>query len=440
MRENWQICILQPDIADKRANTAKAFCRGRRRNAKSVSAGTSIFDVKQKLKKIRQETIPDVVWLTQTLIKDINQKHPEIKIYQAIDSASAVNYISNNSEDINIISTNNSSVTSLELTPGLRDKGFNVINSYLSEFEVEKKYINDYWDLPNLEQKNLIGTFDVNITINGLVNDHSNVSRAKKYIAVLGANSVSVEDHHVFFLQHFSNISKDLEEAHKVFIVVGLDRILKNMEDAVFQCKCMGIFGMENILLGIQQKKDKQPSIKEMDLQTVDGIRELHVIVLDNGRSKLIGSKHEDIFMCIGCRACNNHCPVRHSFANSNYIWTPRNYLFQFLNGKIESLDVCLHCEACRLECPVDIDLPALMWEAKIDRIPEHPISLYHKILGRPELLAKIGSIFASIANAFVKMKIPRILMEFSTGVDRKTVLPTFHYNTFEKWFNNYEK
>lgn len=439
MKENLQIIVIQPDIAEKREYAAKAICKSRRRNAKILSPKLTIEEVKERLKNIRRGAVQGAVTLAQDLKSDLNRKYPQIKIFQASDSTDAVNYISGIADGINVISTNNSSVVSQELTPGLRDKGFNVINSYLDEFHVETKKIRDYWDLPRMEQKNIMGTFDVAMKMHGIVQDDPDGSNAKRYVAVLGANAASVEEAQVIFLQHYSNISKDLKEAQKVVIVVGIDKILKSMEDADFQCKCMGIFGMENILLGLEPNNGERQSIKEMELPQAAGMRELHVIFLDNGRSKLIGSQYEDLLLCIGCRACNKHCPIRHSFKNSDYIWTPRNYLGRFLSGESESVNVCLHCEACRIECPLEIDLPALMWEAKIDQLTAHHISFYHKLLGRPELLAKMGAFFAPIANACVRMKILRIPMEFITGIDRKTILPEFHFNTFIKWFKQHE-
>jgi hypothetical protein len=82
----------------------------------------------------------------------------------------------------------------------------------------------------------------------------------------------------------------------------------------------------------------------------------------------------------------------------------------------------------------VDIDLPHLMWEAKIDYSEKHGRSFYHKIIGEPELLAKAGTTFAPLANPMMKTKLIRTPMEVITGIDRKTILPVFHFETFRKW------
>ena len=170
-----------------------------------------------------------------------------------------------------------------------------------------------------------------------------------------------------------------------------------------------------------------------MALPSGNGKRELHLIILDNGRTELLQGAFRDLFLCIGCQACNKHCPIRHSFTNINYIWTPRNYLNEFIYGNSSSVDICLHCKACRMECPLDIDLPYLVWLAKRDHITRQGTSFKHKILGRPELLARLGTALAPIANWMMEQKLVRIAMEVLTGVDRRAKLPKFHSKTFGK-------
>ena len=42
----------------------------------------------------------------------------------------------------------------------------------------------------------------------------------------------------------------------------------------------------------------------------LDGAEEFHLILLDNGRSKLLGTEFEEALYCIRCGACLNVCPV----------------------------------------------------------------------------------------------------------------------------------
>src|SRR3977135_2677896 len=42
----------------------------------------------------------------------------------------------------------------------------------------------------------------------------------------------------------------------------------------------------------------------------LDGPEEYHVVLLDNGRSALLGGEFQDMLRCLRCAACLNHCPV----------------------------------------------------------------------------------------------------------------------------------
>lgn len=41
-----------------------------------------------------------------------------------------------------------------------------------------------------------------------------------------------------------------------------------------------------------------------------DGPKNFHVVLVDSGRSRLIGGEAEEVLRCIRCSACLNHCPI----------------------------------------------------------------------------------------------------------------------------------
>ena len=424
---------MEPEQSEKRDAAARKLFEGGQKSA-HVPETVSIDELKERLKKVRRYARDNISSLIEELKTTLGEKYPGLKVKSAADYIDAANYITEIADGVSTVSTNNSSSVTQELKTKLEENGFTVVNSYINEFEVGEKKVRDYWDLPRLTDRNIRGTFDVVLRMDGL----PATGDARKYLAVLGLNSISAEDGTTFFLEHFSNIHKDLRLAGKVVLVVGLDKIVKTRQEAAFQTQCMGIFGMESVLLGIEPKAGEIASIENLSLPPDDKERELHLIILDNGRSQLLEGKYSDLFLCIGCRACNKHCPIRHSFTNVDYIWTPKTYLTQFLYGTGRSVDVCLHCEACHIECPVDIDLPYMMWQAKLDYVVGHGTSFYHRMLGRPELLARLGTAFAPIANRAMRQKLIRAPMELITGIDRKTKLPTFHHNTFRKRFKKH--
>ena len=52
-----------------------------------------------------------------------------------------------------------------------------------------------------------------------------------------------------------------------------------------------------------------------------DGPDELHVVILDNGRSDVLGTELREILNCIRCGACLNVCPVYRQVGGHAYGW-----------------------------------------------------------------------------------------------------------------------
>ena len=99
----------------------------------------------------------------------------------------------------------------------------------------------------------------------------------------------------------------------------------------------------------------------------LDGPDELHIIIIDNGRSNILASSLSEILYCIRCGACLNACPVFQSIGGhaygSVYPGPVGSILSPLLFGN--HFDPLPHasslCGACKEVCPVDIDIPSLL-------------------------------------------------------------------------------
>ncbi|MCZ6678760.1 MAG: LutB/LldF family L-lactate oxidation iron-sulfur protein [Candidatus Poribacteria bacterium] len=109
-----------------------------------------------------------------------------------------------------------------------------------------------------------------------------------------------------------------------------------------------------------------------------DGPEEVHVVLLDNGRSQLVGTKYEEVLQCIRCGACLNVCPVYreaggHAYG-SPYCGPIGAVLTPLLFG-LEDYEALPHasslCGACKDVCPARIDLPRMLLELRTDEVTE---------------------------------------------------------------------
>jgi len=96
-----------------------------------------------------------------------------------------------------------------------------------------------------------------------------------------------------------------------------------------------------------------------------DGPDELHVILLDNGRSGVAGGPYREMLHCLHCGACLNHCPVYRAVGGhaygSVYPGPMGDVLSPLLWGLTAFPDLpqaCTLCGRCAEICPVRIPLP----------------------------------------------------------------------------------
>jgi L-lactate dehydrogenase complex protein LldF len=99
-----------------------------------------------------------------------------------------------------------------------------------------------------------------------------------------------------------------------------------------------------------------------------DGPGEYHVVILDGGRSAMLGGEFRDMLRCIRCGACMNHCPVYHAVGGHTYGWVYPGPMGAVLTPSLIGVDKAGHlpnastfCGRCEEVCPVRIPLPKMM-------------------------------------------------------------------------------
>ena len=101
----------------------------------------------------------------------------------------------------------------------------------------------------------------------------------------------------------------------------------------------------------------------------VDGPTELHVVILDNGRSQLLAGEYHEMLACIRCGACLNVCPVYRQVGGHAYGWVYPGPMGSVLTPLLaheqpeaaELAGASTLCGACMDACPVQIPLQDLL-------------------------------------------------------------------------------
>ena len=156
-------------------------------------------------------------------------------------------------------------------------------------------------------------------------------------------------------------------------VVMGIEKMIPRFEDLSVFVRLLGRSGTgqkltvyTNFITGPRGEGE------------LDGAEEFHLILMDNGRSKLLGTEFEEALYCIRCGACLNVCPVYrqtggHAYG-STYSGPIGAVITPLLKGTKEAKDLPFAsslCGACWEACPVGIPLHELLLKLRNRQVDE---------------------------------------------------------------------
>jgi len=133
----------------------------------------------------------------------------------------------------------------------------------------------------------------------------------------------------------------------------------------------------------------------------IDGPQEMHVVLIDNGRTRMREEGLAEMLRCIRCGACMNHCVVFRQIGGHAYGGTYPGPMGAVLTPALDGLtanrdlpNACTMNGKCQEVCPVDIPLPTLLrgWREKSWREGLEPtatrsgINAWNRMIASPRL------------------------------------------------------
>jgi L-lactate dehydrogenase complex protein LldF len=149
-----------------------------------------------------------------------------------------------------------------------------------------------------------------------------------------------------------------------------------------------------------------------------DGPEEFHIVLVDNGRSRMLKEGLKDMLRCIRCGACMNHCVVYRQLGGHAYggvypgpmgaVLTP---VFEGLEKARDLPHACTLNGRCQEVCPVDIPLPTLLrgWRDRSWREGLEPVSmraglgLWAFVAGHPPLYRLASAVAVRVMRLFAR-------------------------------------
>ena len=186
---------------------------------------------------------------------------------------------------------------------------------------------------------------------------------AEADIGVTGANFLIAETGSSVIVTNEGNgdLTQLLGKCHVV--LASIEKLVPTLEDTaqILRILARSATGQD---MSVYTTLSTGPK-READL---DGPEEYHVILLDNGRSNMLGTEFEEMLRCIRCGACMNHCPVYHAVGGHSYGWVYPGPMGAVLTPTLIGVDKAGHlpnastfCGRCEEVCPMHIPLPKMM-------------------------------------------------------------------------------
>ena len=266
----------------------------------------------------------------------------------------------------------------------------------------------------------------------------------KSQAGITGANFVSAESGRIVLVTNEGNSRFSMAPNPLHIAVVGIEKIIPRDRDLGVFLNLLSRSATGQRLTVYTEfirgpKAPNQPS----------GPQEMHVIFLDNGRSRILDSDCREILRCIRCGACQNVCPVYRQASGHAYRATYGGPIGAVLSPLLAGDDFAAFadlpkasslCGACREVCPVDIPIPDMLLklrhrahEAGIRSPGAPPMAPFGELASRP-MVWRTAMLASRAANLVPTSLLP--VPALQTWLQLRT-LPEWRGGEFRNWMRH---
>jgi L-lactate dehydrogenase complex protein LldF len=189
-------------------------------------------------------------------------------------------------------------------------------------------------------------------------------------IGISGANFLVADSGAVVIIENEGN-ARLTTSAPKVHIAVaGIEKVIPRAQDVTTFLKLLARSATGQLLSVYSSflSGPRRPG-------EVDGPEEFYVVLVDNGRTKLLPDrgKRQSLY-CIRCGACLNTCPVYRKIGGHSFPWVYSGPIGAIITPQFMGVShepglpfASSLCGACGEVCPVKIDIPKVLLDLRSD-------------------------------------------------------------------------
>ena len=241
-------------------------------------------------------------------------------------------------------------------------------------------------------------------------------------VGITGANLLIAETGSTVLVTNEGNgdLTASLPRVH--IVIASIEKVVPTLEDATMILRLLGrsatgqeITSYTSFFTGLKRETDQ------------DGPEQFHVVLVDHGRTEMLGNEFHPMLRCIHCGACLNHCPVYGAIGGHAYGWVYPGPMGAVLTPLMIGLqqapdlpNASSLCGRCAEVCPMSIPLPELLRQHRFKLTQQHAVKLKQRLaLASWGLMATRPGLYRWIMN-----KTTRVLHWLARGRGRFCKLP----------------
>ncbi len=239
-------------------------------------------------------------------------------------------------------------------------------------------------------------------------------------MGITGVNMAVAESGTLINVENEGNIRLSKSSPRIQVAVMSMEKLVAAMTDALHLIRllCRSATGQA---ISAYVSMDTGPAKED----EIDGPEQLHIVILDNGRSKIYRDPvTRQALRCIRCGACLNACPIYGKIGGYPYGWAYSGPMGQVVSPLLlgfertrDLFEACTLCGKCRDICPVGIDHPELMLYYRHKNAAADPdlkgagetwtqrtaYEAYTQIAGHPALWRIFGGVLRRVLNIYAR-------------------------------------
>ena len=367
-------------LEDEHAQAALATGTGRLRDGRLRAWGDAddIAELRERGRQIRTATIADLDRHLETFERSLSALGGVVHRTETAEEAAATVVSICRQANAQLVAKSKSMATEeIELNRALQAAGLEVVETDLGEYlmqirgEHPEHIVAPAIKLTRTEAAEALGVEpELDLVMRAAREQLRSVFQSAD-VGVTGANFAVAETGSICLVTNEGNADLVTALPRVHVVVLGMERLVPTLAELAPLLRLLAssatgerLTAYTTLLTGPRRHGE------------ADGPEELHVVVIDNGRSGLRGTRYEEMLNCIRCGACLNVCPVYRKTGGTAYsdVYSgPMGAVLVPLLSGLEREAALPHasslCGACTEACPVGIPLHELLLELRRDLV-----------------------------------------------------------------------